>query len=301
MRRAFLACVSFVSLVTVVQVPVAEAQLYESVGIRAQGLGGAFVAVADDATATYWNPAGIAGGPYFDLLAEYGRPDLAPNKGPWALAMAVPSLGLSYYRLPVSQMRPPASTGAGVSDRQEEGYLSQFGATFGQSIGPVVVASTVKGLNALGETHVDLDVGAMLTIHRVKAGLSLRNLHETTFGTAADQLSLQRVARAGLSVSGTPGGVVLTVAGDADLMSVTTAVGDERHVAGGAEAWLFNRVLGIRGGVSAETVHNTASRSGGVSLMLLSGQYLKTYVDGQLTGGSDPMRRGWGADVRLTF
>jgi hypothetical protein len=95
--------------------------------------------------------------------------------------------------------------------------------------------------------------------------------------------------------------MVLTVAADADLVSVATAVGDERHVAGGAEAWFFKRVLGIRGGLAAETVHSTASRSGGVSLMLLSGQYLKTYVDAQLTGGSDPVRRGWGSDLRLTF
>ena len=29
------------------------------VGARAIGMGGAFVAVADDATAIYWNPAGI--------------------------------------------------------------------------------------------------------------------------------------------------------------------------------------------------------------------------------------------------
>ncbi|MDD3642671.1 MAG: UPF0164 family protein, partial [Candidatus Krumholzibacteria bacterium] len=29
-------------------------------GARAMGMGGTFIAVADDATATYWNPAGIA-------------------------------------------------------------------------------------------------------------------------------------------------------------------------------------------------------------------------------------------------
>ena len=32
--------------------------LSHGVGARALGMGGAFVAVADDATATYWNPAG---------------------------------------------------------------------------------------------------------------------------------------------------------------------------------------------------------------------------------------------------
>src|SRR5689334_2120727 len=42
----------------------ARAQLFEAVGTRAQGLGGAFVAVADDATASWWNPAGLATGAY---------------------------------------------------------------------------------------------------------------------------------------------------------------------------------------------------------------------------------------------
>ena len=39
--------------------PWALAQPYESLGVRALGMGGAFVAVADDATAAYWNPAGL--------------------------------------------------------------------------------------------------------------------------------------------------------------------------------------------------------------------------------------------------
>ncbi len=36
--------------------------LTNGIGARALGLGGAYVSIADDATATYWNPAGIAGG-----------------------------------------------------------------------------------------------------------------------------------------------------------------------------------------------------------------------------------------------
>jgi len=44
-----------------------SAQIVESVGNRALGMGGAFVAVANDSTATWWNPAGLATGPYADL------------------------------------------------------------------------------------------------------------------------------------------------------------------------------------------------------------------------------------------
>ena len=36
------------------------------------GMGGAFVAVADDATATWWNPAGLASGAYLNAIIERG-------------------------------------------------------------------------------------------------------------------------------------------------------------------------------------------------------------------------------------
>ena len=57
----------------VVLPPPARAQIYETVGTRAQGMGGAFVAVADDATATWWNPAGLATGAYFSTVIERGE------------------------------------------------------------------------------------------------------------------------------------------------------------------------------------------------------------------------------------
>ena len=41
---------------------VASGQSFESLGTCFLGMGGAFVAVADDASAPYWNPAGIATG-----------------------------------------------------------------------------------------------------------------------------------------------------------------------------------------------------------------------------------------------
>ena len=49
-------------------------EAFECIGTRAQGMGGAFVGVADDASAVYWNPAGLAGGAYFSLASSTGTP-----------------------------------------------------------------------------------------------------------------------------------------------------------------------------------------------------------------------------------
>src|SRR5262245_17872058 len=97
----------------------ARAQSADALGIRAQGRGGAFTAVADDARATWWNPAVLAAGAYLNALVEYGR---APerDRDHLGLALAFPALGLSYYRLTVSDIQPAAgSTGASGGVRQD--------------------------------------------------------------------------------------------------------------------------------------------------------------------------------------
>src|SRR5689334_18656696 len=99
----------------------ASAQPFESIGVRAQGLAGAFVAVADDATASWWNPAGLATGAYLSAVVERGQttePDDPPAQGParrvtpTSVAVAFPALGFSYYRLRISEIAGTGSTAA---------------------------------------------------------------------------------------------------------------------------------------------------------------------------------------------
>src|SRR5258708_35894361 len=114
------ASVSFVSLVS--SVSQASGQPADVVGVRASGMGGAFTAVADDATASWWNPAGMAGGAYFNALIESGshreppsdrtaagHPRPAVGAGTRSFAASVPALGLSDYPLQVSEIQPPTS------------------------------------------------------------------------------------------------------------------------------------------------------------------------------------------------
>src|SRR5688500_17373980 len=89
------------------------AQSFQAIGTRAQGMAGAFVGVADDASAVYWNPGGLARGAYFSLLVDGGTSESTPDGGRlagkesgWILALSTPALGLSYYRLRMTAVNP---------------------------------------------------------------------------------------------------------------------------------------------------------------------------------------------------
>jgi len=89
------------------------AQSFPAVGTRAAGMGGAFVGVADDATAIYWNPGAVAAGSYFSLVLDGGVGKAAPDASPrgsdgssYFLGLSMPALGLGYYRLQTAVVGP---------------------------------------------------------------------------------------------------------------------------------------------------------------------------------------------------
>jgi hypothetical protein len=289
--------VLFASLAAPLQ---ARAQIFENIGIRAQGMSGAFVAVSDDATTTWWNPAGLASGGFFNAVLEFDRVEDPAGTRARAFALTVPSLGISYYRLSLSGMRPSNPTAEPSNGREDEGALNQFGATIGQSVGShLVVASTLKLVNAMGDTSGDLDTGVMAAMGRVRLGLSARNLRTPEFSEGEERFALPRQVRTGVSVrAGSAPRAELVVAVDTDLTTTRTAFGDQRHLAAGVETWLANRAVGVRAGIGMNTV-GEPRRSGsvGASLALRSG----LFADAQLTRGDDEARNGWGFALRVTF
>src|SRR4029453_4510760 len=69
-------------------------------GARASGMAGAFVGVADDATAVYWNPAGLAPGAFASSFSDSGEPLRSGNRlTAGIIALSLPPLGLTYYRM----------------------------------------------------------------------------------------------------------------------------------------------------------------------------------------------------------
>ena len=310
----------------------ASAQTFEAVGNRAQGMGGAFVAVADDATLSWWNPAGIAAAGQLSALFERGQwtdPSVYPATGPamrntdTGFALALPGFGLSYYRVYVSQLLPPSATGPDEDGPQvglRKFALSQYGATTGQSIGGgLTIASTAKlvrvgavsavsqsgdtldsadDLDVPVETKGDIDFGVMASLGPIRLGFTVKHLFEPEFESVGGPIVLERQARLGAAFrAGPPGaGTGLTVAFDADLTRTPTLFGDARHIAVGAEGRL-RRWLGARGGFSSNTVGEARpSWSGGLSLGT-SG----FFVDGALTFGRDQSKEGWNIGVRLAL
>jgi hypothetical protein len=151
------------------------------------------------------------------------------------------------------------------------------------------------------DTSPGVDFGAMASFGRARFGLTVRDLTEPAFGSGDGGFTLERHARAGAALTSGSRGVIgsATVSLDADLTTThDPAFGDERVVALGAEAWTPKRNIGVRGGLSKNTVGTSAtSLAGGLSIAVKSG----TYVDGYMSGGDSNTRHGWGLALRVTF
>ena len=256
--------------------PASAQQIFESVGIRALGMGGAFVGVADDSTAVYWNPAGlpsgnIAGGTLEWSQLRTGDQTTSPVAGPTRryshlVSMGSWPVGLSYARLESSDLRD------GVFALESRSLRTrQFGLTVVQSLVPgLVLGSTLKyergtvSAGTVSEATVkkaldtaadlkgtttgafDLDVGLMLDMSRVRAGLTMRNVRQPTFGKVSEMsVQLQRQSRFGLAVLPANG---VTLAFDVDLNTVDLRDGLRRIIAFGGEIRPGGR-LAVRSGI----------------------------------------------------
>lgn len=235
MRNSWLRCLATLSA-CVLALPVpAAAQVVEAVGGRALGMGGAFVAVASDSSATWWNPAGLPAGPFFDMAL--GRTVLetdaqlpATRHRVSSFALGTPPLGLSYYRFRITDIQPLDPTGQGTAGR-EDGRAgvpirslaaSYMGITLVRTLIPGVHAGTtlkyVRGtfrdgrddslaapaelldrgeaLNAgKAENRFDLDFGLLAVAGPVRLGAEMRNVRQPMFGGDTPGQSGMRLPR----------------------------------------------------------------------------------------------------------
>ncbi len=304
-------------------------------------MAGAFVGIADDATAVYWNPAGLATGALASFTFDYGI-DETFSDVPEALraghratagiiALSVPPLGLTYYRMGEYAATPPEA-GVTNAEGREEGRRSlqavvttTVGATVLQSItdylvvgatlklvrgeaarGSVAGADSREALSEAGrlprreETTGDVDVGAMLAIGHVRAGVVARNLTTPAFDLdeTGRVVQLDQQVRIGAGWgSGWPGNSRVIVGVDADVTRRGAVDGERRDIAAGAEVWWARQRLGVRGGVRGSTLgERRAAVSSGLSVGITSGVFLEAQA---AVGAAD--ERAWNLGVRITF
>jgi hypothetical protein len=308
------------------------AQGFAPVTTRAAGLAGAFVAVADDASAVYWNPGALASGAFFSFLVDRtsGKSTVEEPSGPLGgsrsgtlLALSTPPFGLSYYRLRSTWVSPDSANIPGA--RAETLIMHNTGVTLVHSLADGVAVGTtirfVRGIataaaiepagdiddlldeasDLVGEASnkVDADVGVSAVRGPLRAGLTIRNVAGPKFETAGgESIQVERQARAGVALS-SPLGFVVAL--DADLNAVRGPAGEVRELAVGAEARLVPRAYaraGIRSNMlgSEPGGHAPTFSVGGSYAVLAS-----LWIDGQATLGSAAGDRGWGIAGRVGF
>jgi F plasmid transfer operon protein TraF len=298
-------------------------QVLETTGSRALGMGGAFVAVADDPTAVYWNPAGLASGPPAGITigwADFRTGDQlgAPVAGATQRTSKFVSLGtlpvgLSYGHFQESALTPSL----GTLPRAQSVSVSQYGVTLLQTVtqgfviastfkyvrgsvtsGPVEGQSTGDALKAAADRegaatgHLDADIGAMADLRRARIGLLVRNVREPSFGDAAQgAVKLQRQTRLGLAILPGSG---LTLAMDLDLDTVDLRDGPRRILAFGGEQRLGR--LAVRAGTRWNLAgpRRMVGALGGSALIRKG-----VWIDAHYTEGRLDADRGFGIALRM--
>jgi hypothetical protein len=307
-------------------------QGFEAVGTRPAGMGGAFVAVADDASAVYWNPAGLAlGGSYFSLVLDGGTSEADPDNLSRAgrhsnmmIAVTALPIGLSYYRLTSARVTSATTLLSDPPSSVEHLTTHHVGLTFVQSVtAGIALATTVKAVHGSagtglflggdsealldaadnlpdrGTTRFDTDIGVLTSYRGIRAGITIRNLTEPDFPTADDvEIELKRQSRAGIAYVGVPG---IILAGDIDIERTQGSLGEMRNAAAGAEARVVRRVT-VRSGFRFNTL---SDQPGGHAPVGAFGASVATFksllVDGQMTVGSRYGDRGWSVAARLVY
>jgi hypothetical protein len=301
----------------------ANAQLsFDLLGTRALGMAGAFVAVSDDATASFWNPSGLLGGPLAGVTIggdrfQFRDLDDRPVAGAgrtsaqWGAFGAWP-VGITYARVLAAGIRPDSNgaltaqslrtTQIGFTVLQSVSERAVLGATIKYirgtaaitGIGGTSARDVIKAaLDASGDSEgaIDIDIGVSAGTERIRAGGTFKNLLRPGFATVGGiPIHLERRVRVGVAAFPRDG---VTLAIDVDLDTADPLVGLRRTIAIGGETRLGAR-MALRGGIRWERSNDTRP----IGALGASVRFRGLWLDGYVTGSQSDGTRGLGIALR---
>ena len=300
-------------------------------------MGGAFVAVANDSSATWWNPAGLAAGPFFDAALGGAANDLDDSlparreRTVW-FALATPPFGLSYYHLRMRDIGQPRTIGAEVTGREDGRVAVPDWSFTAHQVGGTLVHTVVSGLHVgttlkyvrakgssgeltgqdaltvsdwftaaeeVGEEEAHNGFDLDLGALAVRGPFRFGGVVRNLLETELGVVEIPRQARVGASFDASEVSTrALLLAVDADVVAYPTLSGDRRVVAAGAEGWMFERRLGLRAGARFNTAGaEEQAFTAGASMRVVS----RMFVDGHVVFGGADDEHGWGIAVRASF
>ena len=246
-----------------------SAQTFGGIGTRAEGMGGAFVAVADDASAVYWNPAGHR---HRAPPSIFRSPVAGPGSTVFVGARCRPrcqlSTGPSGYR---------SHTVQAPADRQNEGsgrcasVLSRPRMSASHSCKllylDVVIGTTARlvaaGVEGFETARRSTSTPGPWCRRACPIGLTARNSwspNSRRGGAGADEAP--GPGRGGVRPASLPPASMgrFRWPFDADLTTTPASAGDARMAAVGGEYWLAQGLVGLRGGVRWSTLDGLIRR-----------------------------------------
>lgn len=188
--------------------------LFYGVGGRALAMGGAYYAISDDATAAYWNPAGLANLQRKELSTMqatlFASTKLTyfsyahPLKGGSTFAVSMTQLASAGFEQvdvtfnPATQEPSTIKTGGSFADQQQA-----IGLSWGKNVTETVafgatIKQVTRKLGGSSDNFKTLDLGTLKSMGPYRLGLGLQNVFSQRTGDTDDKLPV--VLKVGNSV-----------------------------------------------------------------------------------------------------
>lgn len=195
--KLLLVCISLVCTVTNYSFAGTDAAAFlkKSVGVKAIGMGGAFTSIADDTSAIYWNPAGLAQiQDYYSVYAmgttgasdKYpGLKDVVPTHQFFAISIPLQKftsvlgktvVGVGYISSKMDNIQHTSSQGerlGTISDTDNAYYLTA-GLPLWQSSTSLYVGASLKYITkkmsdvGVSDSGIDIDAGVIYSINTIE-------------------------------------------------------------------------------------------------------------------------------------